>query len=219
MADNDDDDKKVKDLLDAKTRAELERWFGMPSFEQLADRGIVPAPPPAEEDPEIAARAKRYEEAIAAADPRFLEAHGARTAPADHLIRFKAVVDVRVDPGIALFDFEMAERQQSIAEPRERELPEELNDDMKECAPQALLRDLHRPEIEFNKVFEVVDIAAEQRLDIVAMVAEAMRTSWALPPFTATPLQEARELLAAMREDRLVKPWTEIEIPKRTGGE
>lgn len=215
MADN--DDTKVKDLLDAKTRAELERWFGMPSFEQLADRGVAPPPAPAEEDPAIVARAKRVQDALAAADPRFLEAHRARTAPADHLLNFKAAIDVHVDQNITLFDIAMAERQQSIAEPRERELPEELRDDMKECAPQALLRDLHRPELQFDKVFEVVDIAAEQRVDIVALVAEVMRTKWTLPGFAATPLQDARTLLAQLREDRLVKPWTEIEIPKRTG--
>ena len=55
------DDKKVKELLAASTRAELERWFGLPSFEQLSERGVEPRPP--EEDPEFAVIRKRREDA------------------------------------------------------------------------------------------------------------------------------------------------------------
>jgi hypothetical protein len=211
MADN-ETDKKVKDLIDAATRAELERWFGMPSFEQLADRGIKPEPPP--EDPEMLAVRKRRAEAIAAVDPALVEAHRRRTDPPANLIKFKAVIDVHADPSIARLDLSMIDRQHTIAEPRERELPEDLRDDLGDCTPQALLRDLHRPELSFEKVFEVVDMSAEQRLDVVAAVAEAMRTRWPLPAFGPTPLQQARALLRELRDDRH-RPWIEIRMPNR----
>lgn len=211
MAD-DQDDKKVKDLLDAATRAELERWFGLPSFEQLADQGIKPAPPP--EDPEIAAVLKRRAEALAAVDPVLLEAHRRRVEPPADLIKFKATIDVRVDPDLAMVDLTMIERQGLVAEPREVERPQELQDDLHDCTPQALLRDLHRPETDFEKVFEIVDMSAEQRLDASAAVAQAMATRWALPPLGPSPFRQARALLLELRDDRH-RPWTDIKMPNR----
>jgi len=213
--DKPDDDKKIKELLDPKTRADLERWFAMPSFEQLAERGVVPAPPPREEDPEIAARRKRRDEALAAADPGLIEAHRARTSVSDTVSKFKLMVEPRVDPSIALLDVSMIDRGGVIAEPRERELPFEIQDDLRACAPQALLRDLHRPELDFEKVFEVVDAVAEQRLDAAEAVAEVMRTRWTMEIPKQSPLAEARDLIKTLRDDRH-RPWTEIRMPNRT---
>jgi hypothetical protein len=210
----DPEDKKVKELIDAATRAELERWFGLPSYQELADRGITPPEPPPE-DPEMIAVRERRDQALAAVDPALIEAHRRRTDPPPDLIRFKPLIDVRVDPDIAQLDLSMIERQHTVAEPRQRELSMELQDDLHDCTPQALLRDLHRPELDFNKTFEIVDIAAGQRFDIVAAVAEAMRTRWTLPPFGPTPLQQARTLLRELRDDRHA-PWTDIKIPNRT---
>jgi hypothetical protein len=214
MAENQDDkaDPKVKELIDAATRADLERWFGLPSFEQLAEQGVQPAPPP--EDPEIEAVRKRRAEAIAAVDPALLEAHRRRVEPPADLLTFQASLEVRVDPDIAVIDLAMIERGYSIAEPREVEIPEPLRDDLRDCTPQALLRDLHRPEFDFEKQFEIVDVGAEQRFDIVAAVAEAMATRWTLPPFGPSPFQEARALILELRDDRH-RPWTEIKMPNR----
>ena len=215
MADNENEnDKKVKELIDASTRAELERWFGLPSFQELADRGVNPAEPPPVDAEMLAVRKKR-DEALAAVDPAMLEAHRRRTDPPPDLIRFKPLIDVRVDPSIAQLDLSMIDRRHTIAEPREIERPMELEDDLQDRTPQALLRDLHRPETDFQKIFEVVDMAAEQRFDIVAAVAAAMRTRWTLPPFGLSPLQEARALLRELRADRHA-PWTDIKIPNRT---
>ena len=214
MADTQDDitDPKVKDLIDAATRADLERWFGLPSFEQLADQGVSPAPPP--EDEEIVAVRKRRAEAIAAVDPALLEAHRHRVEPPADLLKFQASIDVRVDPNITRIDLARIEHGHTIAEPREVEIPEPLRDDLRDCTPQALLRDLHRPEFDFEKLFEIVDVSAEQRFDIVAAVAEAMVTRWTLPPFGASPFQEARALILELRDDRH-RPWTDIKMPNR----
>lgn len=200
-----DDDKKVKDLIDAATRAELEKWFGLPSFTEVAEGAAQPAAPV--EDPDVVAVRERRERAIAAVDPAMLEAHRRRVEPPDDLIKFKPVIDVHIDPEVALFDHGMVDRAASIAEPREVELSEQLLDDLKECTPQALLRDLHRPELDFEKTFEVVDMAAEQRLDVVAAVAEAMSTRWTLPPVEVSSWREGRAVLAELRASRHAS-WT-----------
>jgi hypothetical protein len=209
-----DDDKRVKDLLDEGTQADLERWFGLPSFEQLAEEQ---APAPAE-DPEVAAVREQRAKAIAAVDANLLERIIDRIERRPQtLVKFEAIVDVHVDPEIAQFDEKMADNVATFADPREVEISEELKDDLKVCTPQALLRDLHRPELDFEKTFEVVDAAAEQRLDIVAEVASAMRTSWKLPGLSASPFVESRRLLEEARADRK-KPWPEavIGMPNRT---
>jgi hypothetical protein len=190
-------DQTVKQLLDTKTRADLERWFGLPSFQELAEKG---EPPPA--DPELEATRERRAKAMAAVDPALLERHRQRVESGEGLIRFQAVIDVRVDPSLTQIDLDLIE-QRAVAEPREVEIPDQLREDLAECTPQAILRDLHRPETYFDKLFEIVDMAAEQRLDIVAAVDEAMRTSWKLPPLEGSPLIEARALMAAARQERL----------------
>lgn len=199
-----DDDKKVKDMLDAATRAELERWFNLPSFDQLADR----QPEPPVEDPEIALVRERREKAIAAVSPALLEAHRHRVESPEALLKFKPTIELRVDPSVALLDMAMIERQGSIAEPREVELSDDLKDDLNDCTPQALLRDLHRPELDFDKVFEVVDHAAEQRLDATAVVAELMTTRWQVSTVTPSSWSEGREILRALRAERH-RPWTD----------
>jgi len=188
----------VKQLLDAKTLAELERWFGLPSFQELAEKGE-----PVPEDPDVVATRERRAKAIEAVDPALVEAHRRRVESVETLLRFQVLIDVRVDPSPTLIDLARIERKQSIAEPRDVEIPDQLRDDLNDCTPQAILRDLHRPELYFDKVFEVVDMAAEQRLDIVAAVDEAMRTNWKLPPFTESVAAEGRALIAEARKERM----------------
>jgi hypothetical protein len=208
-----ENDKKVKELIDAGTRADIERWFGLPSFEQLADQGVPPPPAPLD-DPEIVEARKRRDLAIAAVDPAMFEAYCRRTDRLLDVVRFKPSLEVHIDPTIALLDVAMIDRLHTIAEPREVERSIELQDDLHDCTPQALLRDLHRPELFFDKVFEIVDVSEEQRLDVVAAVAEAMRTSWTLPPFGLTPLQQARALIRDSREQRR-QPWADIKTGRR----
>lgn len=201
--DDDDIDPKVKDLIDLATQAELQKWFGLPSFEELADKGV---PPPAE-DPDVVAVREQREKAMAAIDPALLEAHRKRTEPPE--LQFKPTIELRVDPSVALLDLGMIERQHVIGEPREIEIPEAIHDDLAERTPQAILRDLHRPELDFEKIFEVVDYGAEQRLDIVAEVAAAMATSWKLPRLEGSPFREAREIMADLKAERR-RSWPEL---------
>jgi hypothetical protein len=213
MATDDADklDPKVKDFIDAATRAELERWFGLPSFEVTAEK----AKPPKPEDPEVVKVREQRAKAMAAVDPALLEALRVKFEDkSESLIRFQAQLSLRVDPEIALFDHAMVERQASIAEPREVEISEELRDDLKDCTPQAILRDLHRPEIDFDKTFEIVDMSAEQRLDIVAEVKAAMSTNWKLPPLDELPFKEACTLVAEVVALRRT-PWPKLILSQK----
>jgi hypothetical protein len=201
----DDDDKTVKEMIDAATRAELERWFGLPSITQVEEERAAQAAP---EDPEIAAVRERRQKAIEAVDPAMVEAHRRRTDAPEDLLKFKAVIELRIDPDMAFLDYSMIERGASVADPREIEIPDALRDDLGDCTPQALLRDLHRPEFEFDKTFEVIDYAAENRVDVVALVNEVMTTTYKI---TAEPtpslFREGREILRELRTTRL-EPWT-----------
>ena len=210
----DDDDKRVKDMLGTATQADLERWFGLPSFDQLAEQGTPVAS--SNEDPEVLEVRKRRDAAMAAVDPALLSRILYRVEEhPETLFEARQRIDLVVKD-VALFDATMADKGFAIAEPREVEISEELRDDLKDCTPQALLRDLHRAEIDFEKTFEIVDVAAEQRLDIVAAVAEAMRTSWTLPRLDVAPLAESTKLLANARADRY-RSWAHVltSLPNR----
>ncbi|HVK86260.1 MAG TPA: hypothetical protein VM513_19200 [Kofleriaceae bacterium] len=225
MDSDDKPDPKVKDLLgrelhdvvDELTAKELERWFGLPSFTDV-EEAAAKAPAPTE-DPEIAAVRERRKQATAAVEPALLDAIHARTVVASEtLVRFEATIDVCVDAGIARLDLDMIDRRMSIAEPRQLERPMDIEDELRDNTPQALLRDLHRAEIDFDKTFEVVDMAAEQTLDPVAAVGEAMRTNWKLPPLGEPPPREVHRMLAEARGE-IRAPWTNIparvELPNR----
>ncbi len=205
-------DRKVKELLDGETSAaDLEKWFGLPTFQQV-DEGEVKLAA-VEEDPDMVAVRERRAKAIAAVDPVWLERHRLRTdAPLDDLIKFKATLTLRVNPDLPLFDRAMIENKMQIAEERLFERPEDISEQMEENAPQALLRDLHRPELTFEKTFELVDMAAEQKLDAVAEVLAAMATDWRLPELQIRPGVEARQLYAEVLAERRL-PWPDI--PKR----
>lgn len=212
MPDNDDnDDKKVKDLLDAATQADLARWFGLPSFEQLAEQGVVPEPPPAE-DPEIAERRKRQNEALAAVDPAWLDAFDRRIAAFRDVIKPSRPLALVIDPEIARFDHSMLDQRSTVAEPREVERPGDLADALAERTPQALLRDLHRPELDFYKAFERVDVIADYRVDLAATITEVMTRRE--PPSWVTPFRDCRALLLELRAERH-QPWINIEMPLR----
>lgn len=189
--------------IDPQTRAQLEKWFGLPSYEQLEDEGkdVGAAPPPEPEDYEDASQRKvreQREKALAAVDPAMIAWHRARVERGDTLIKPLPEVKLKLDPTMPFLDASMVERLGMIADPREVEISEELRDDLRDCTPQALLRDLHRVETDFDKQFEVVDLAAEQRMDIVAEVDRAMKADLRLPRLGPSPGVEGRALLAEL---------------------
>lgn len=205
-------DPTVKELIDSATRAELERWFGLPSYEALAEQGAHPEP--ASEDPEVVERRRRQEAALAAVDPALLEAHRRRTEGLASMIKPLPELVLHIDPGIVQIDTAMIEQRGSIADPRDVERPADLEDALSERTPQALLRDLHRPELSFYKEFQRVDMMEEYRVDIAAGTAEVMATSTRLPTREPSPFAKEYALLQELRAERR-QPWINIEMPLR----
>lgn len=221
MTDESDDDRKVKQVIDAGTQRDLERWFGLPSFTQLEDEGKQPQVPTSKIDPEMAAVIERRDKALANVDPVFLESIYARhdDEPEDVLV-FEKMIDVRVaESDFGALDEQLLQRAGLIAEPREYELSDELRDDMKECTPQAMLRDLHRPEKYFDKQLEYPDLAAQglEPVDAVKEVATAMTTRWTMPAVEEPALVEAERQWTRVRSERR-RNWLEYlpALPNRT---
>ncbi|MEO7736308.1 MAG: hypothetical protein ABIY55_35445 [Kofleriaceae bacterium] len=205
--DDTDDNRKVKDLLDPAARAELERWFGLPSFEQVADGSAKLAPPP--DDPAIAEYHKRVAEALAAVDPVLLAGYERRMELAGAMIK---PVPPHVVPTIGLLDLAMIAR--TVADPRDYERSPDVEDHLSECTPQALLRDLHRPDLSFDKVFEI-DPDAARRFDGISMVEQAMATDWRLRQFLPLAFHHGRIAFDELRAERR-QPWAELKLPSRS---
>ncbi len=201
----DDEDPKVKQLLDPATQADLARWFSLPSFQQVAEQ---PAALPVI-DEEMKAAIERRDKALANVDPALVEALFRAEQKPEQLLKFKSTIDVIVDEQFGSLDEQMISKIGSIADPREVEIAEELRDDMKDCTPQALLRDLHRAELYFDKQFERTDVTEGLRVDVVAEVATAMKTSWKLTEPGPSPVAEGRALLDDLRAQRRSK-WTDV---------
>jgi hypothetical protein len=210
-----DPDKPLKEVVGEATAAELERWFGLPTYQQVAEGEVKLE----QEDPDMVAVRDRRLKALEAVDPAWIEAHRLRTdGPADDLLKFKATITLRVKEDVSVINIAMIEAKLQIAEARDIERPEDIAEQMEECAPQALLRDLHRPELFFEKTFEMIDMAAEQKLDAVAEVNAAMATNWKLPAFGIRPGVEALQLMDDVKAE-LRSPWrqipTRVNLPNR----
>ncbi len=204
-----DDDRKVKDMIGTTSVADLQRWFGLPSFTELEEEGKQAAVP--EDDPYKEARERR-ERALAAVETWFLDALARRAEKPWGLIKFKQIIDVHVRLDMALVDASAAESFRGAAEPREIERPEVIEDQLRERTPQALLRDLHRVESFFEKSYEIYDAEAAESVNVVAIVENAMGMDLKLPPLGEPPAAEFKRISAEVRAERTL-PWADL--PKR----
>jgi hypothetical protein len=221
----DDDDRRVKDLIaaakagdasiDPDTAADLARWFGLPSYQQVEEGEVKPKPKP--EDPAVVARREQMERATAGVDPVLCEALHHKWDGAETLIKFQPAELAIVDPSISAFDPVLVARAEP-PEPRIIELPPDLYDDLKECTPQAVLRDLHRPPTEFQLLLEVDPaLVAMMSVDASAIVREALMTrvgGSAEAMREPSPLLSAREALSVWKQAKRER-WSELRTPGR----
>lgn len=133
------------DNIDPDTLAELQRWFGMPSAMDL------PEPEPTPE------HVARRDEALAAVDPEFLT-YLHRIANRVPLMMEEPHLELRAKEDHSTIP-ERFSAAANIGEPREVEISYLLSDDLKECVPQALLRDLHRVEEYYGIYYEIVKVS------------------------------------------------------------
>ena len=211
-----DDDRKAKDVLDAATQADLARWFGLPSFTQVEETAAKAPEVTAGMDPEVVAIVERRKKACDAVDPMLLDAIIARhdQEPEDIFV-FDTTIEVKVAEKFGVVDDVLVERAGSIAEPREVELPEALLDALKECTPQALLRDLHRAEKDFDKQFEYVDALENARVDPSKEAKTAMTTRLHMPRREEPAFYAARRVWQTIKAERR-RPWVEL-LPRLPG--
>ncbi len=206
-APNDDEppktEKRARDLvIDPAAQAQLARWFGMPSADgAFAARALDPdgdaeAELPDDDRAPVVDDATRAA-ALAAVEPALLDrlwrhADGARFTVMSRLPELALVArDLsRLDPSRMV-------RSDAIAEPREVEIPQALRDDLRECTPQALLRDLERPIFDFALEFErglAEDVPPDaSRLARAAMAVSAQAT------FPTPTTRELADQARAMR--------------------
>ncbi len=172
-----DDPSAHGDALDPATMAELQRWFGLPSAMDL------PPPEPAPEE------LSRREAAMAAVEPAFLEYLHRHDARVPFMLE-PVHLELRTNEGHTTIA-ERFEAMGKLGEPREIEVPYLLIDDLRECVPQALLRDLHRVEEYFAPYYELTKVSdgiPDVRLHIAAAIAKG---------------EQERELFIARKEIEL----------------
>lgn len=157
---------------------------------------------------------ERRERALAAADPAFMAHFEQHEATADRLksalpARGEALLRV-IDRPLALFDLDVW-RLREVAEARELEPSDEIRDAMLECAPQAFLRDLHRPvqmfgDVELRRVPSPTSAAALMRARNAVNKAFAERPAKA--GRVALASSEAAAGFGELREV-LARPWAD----------
>ena len=146
---------QLEQQMDAATIAQLASWFDMPNLAVAQEQAELVAQE-SDEERQLAERAKRKADACAAADPRLLH-YVARHERAQIVVAPTFDVKSFVDESIVNPVVRAQLERQAAATPdvSEYEQPQDVYNIVHEHnAPQALLRDLYRPETEFNATLE-----------------------------------------------------------------
>ena len=189
--------------LDPATIAQLAAWFGGPA------PGPAPAAPETPAGDDAATRRARALEAV---DPGFVSALQARWARGEALLR---VTSPMARPRRAPSKFDLAVWNLHLGdEPREVERPEDIGDTLKDPAPQAVLRDLHRPEQQWPRRLlpedlglDVAGLRTRARIDGILATNYAVRID-----DEPIPARIMAEQAAALRAS-LNQPWEDSYIP------
>lgn len=140
-------------LLDPQTAAELARWFEQPALAHNGDSN----PQPHDSDPLLSDEIDKIREAaMAAAQPAFL-ASIERWYIRNDAIRYDDTYAIRATQKFDTVTTAIEQFTQRLVlqTPVERERPMYLEDALRECTPQALLRDLHRPAEFFGRELQL----------------------------------------------------------------
>jgi len=222
MATGDDDrqqpdEPRVRDLLaggsrgaveDPQTIAQLEAWFGLPSFDQLEERAAA-APP----EPSVAEQIQRRRaEALAHIDPALFARLDRQAQRAAHsrVRLFERPWDA--DRRLTIFDETQVPPAFDEDEVNEVPIPHELRRDLQTCTPQAFLRDLHRPEKEFyvrmQPPWDDWDGEVEPAQDPMAPVRDTIRRDYRVGT-TVPPVLETMAEAWSDRRRWMARPWAE----------
>lgn len=198
-----------KDELDPVTMQQLAAWFGGPAS------SLEPPEPKVETPIERERRElwERRQRAMNAVDLALVEALETKRHAGDPLIRLPEPMTLPIESPLAQFD--MSVWRLHLFDVREWEVPEDLSDAMADRAPQAMLRDLHRPVLQWPKFLQPMDLGMDvggerTRGDVQKTVRtryQVRMTEW------PRSCEQAAGHMADLRA-RLRQPWGNIEIPE-----
>jgi hypothetical protein len=200
----------LEDKLDPATIAQLASWFALPSFAELEERRKAEEPQVDEVDEARKERRARIEEV---ADRQLLANMERWKTAGDPLIHLPPQMEIKIGGDIRANITDVTEGMGSLAEPREREMPHWMEEDLRETAPQAILRDLHRPELDFNLYFEQIEhqpTLSEMRGVVTATLGMSLR----IRPDLRPALESVRDAFAEVRHWKAAR-WDELPLPKR----
>jgi len=193
--------------MDPATMMQLAKWFDLPSFAQVEEQ---------EEAVRAAAETKSGTQkvletrasAMANIEPWFLAALDGRRA-AGAALRQIPTRDTRWDRRMLAFDESRIPPAYQPDDYPETHVPPALIKDLKDCTPQAFLRDLHRPDKDFyirlEPAFE--DAGEPEAPDPMGPIRETIRTDYRVgvvaPAVTtmASGIADLRTILA--------RPWAD----------
>lgn len=218
MATDDDKELRAKDLVskpraeieqvvDAATLAELMSWFNRPN----ALDAPAPAAEESFEDREMREMRERRDAAAAHADPwllAYIQRHETTPPPFKQLPPIELKVDDSITLRLVRDELSRIER----ADPTEEERPYGVPRDIAELverhnAPQAILRDLFRPETQFDRRLES-PFDELPTMDPLAAAKAAMAEHLTVP-WTAPPMDTLDEITRELR-DILRQPWADL---------
>lgn len=213
--------------LDPVTVAQLAAWFGAPatSFDDApgsharADRVRGDdAPWLHREDEELSLdepddRTRLYRRIDEAADQEFLARLESKTHAGDAFIRLPEPLTLPIERKLSKLDLDIW--RVHVIDTRDWERPDDVVEGLAESVPQAILRDLHRPVLEWRTLFLSHDLGVD--------IAGARSTS-NIHELMATPQRvrmsnyaiASHDAAATMTDLRahIDEPWDEIEIPE-----
>ena len=200
--------------LDPAVRAELESWFARPSAMVVEEQAeaeqsaalLLGFGDGMDEQlaAEAAERKKRVAAAAAAIFPWMYD-----------LLERHQRYDVRpivpptpvLDPSILAVRVPNEEEMATIGEPREYGLDREIEAALADAAPQAVLRDLYRPETEFTIQLTAPDDESEQPTDGHREVLAAL--DWRPEPVERLELAASARAAHAEFREITAPPWAE----------
>jgi hypothetical protein len=207
--DPDPDDRRAKDL-DPAQLAELAAWFDLPSHQVFAEQQQRKVEESAEEQ-EWRENRERRDKACAAVFPEFLQ----------HILRHEAEI-VKPPPAVELIiddrrmvtqtavrlELERMERGEEVQTERSFVIPPDIAGAVAQNAPQAILRDLYRPVIEYQRRLES-PFDELPDLNLLREVREVMRTNFKDVEW----MEPATKHLHALHREftqAVAAPWDEL---------
>ncbi|MCE9571681.1 MAG: hypothetical protein K8W52_00855 [Deltaproteobacteria bacterium] len=197
--------------LDPATIAQLASWFGLPSYTELEERAAA-AP---EENADDKYWREIREKVAAAVEPAMIERVASKVTSADRLLQVHELAPMTTEVPVLLHDERFSDQVGMASEPRVLELSHEHLGDLNECAPQAILRDLYRPEADFCEPCTWREPWGTAPPDDLIEVREIMKLRFPMPPWIK-PVAEYLEAVADMRAWK-AKDWGALPIPRPEG--